>query len=125
MVQDHFGDYDYHIRVTQVLPAVGLLSKEGLMESKPLLMFLLSSLKSSWALVRLCAFDLLRHFPAGHPLLSDKTFVNSVVLKTAMSFCNDPKAMIAEGAGLLLKFLFTKCLKTLDFIDVVDNEKDM
>lgn len=95
------------------------------MESKPLLMFLLSSLKSSWALVRLGAFDLLRQFPAGHSLLSDKSFVNNVVLKTAMSFCDDPKAMIAEGAGLLLKFLFTKCLRSLDFIDVVEDEKDM
>lgn len=125
MVQDHFGDYNYNIRVTQTLPAVRLLSTEGLMESKSLLMFLLASLKSSWALVRYTAFDLLRHIPDGHPLLQDKEFINNIVLKSAMNFCNDPKGMIAEGAGLLLKFLFTKCLSHLDFIDVQENEIDM
>lgn len=52
MIQDLFGDYDYHVKVTQVLPAIGLLSTEGLMQSESLLYFLLNCLKSSWALVR-------------------------------------------------------------------------
>ena len=31
MIQDIFGEYDYHIRVTQILPGLGLLAKEQLM----------------------------------------------------------------------------------------------
>lgn len=42
-----------------------------------------------------------------------------------MSFCDNPKAMVAEGAGLLLQFLFTKCLRILEFIDLHENEIDM
>ena len=33
MIQDLFGDFDFQLRVTQILPAFKLLSKEGLMES--------------------------------------------------------------------------------------------
>lgn len=106
------------------MPALCLLQKEGLMQSKQLLMFLLNSFKSTWALVRLNAFDLLNHFSASHSLLSDPDFVNNVIYKTAMVFCNNPKAMVSEGSGLLLKLLFNKCLPHLDFIKVTD-DRDM
>jgi len=113
------------VKVTQILPGIGLLSREGLMQSQSLLMFLLNCLKSSWALVRLHSFDLICKFPAGHPLLSDSKFVNEVMLKTAFTFCDNPKAMIAEGSGLLLKLLFKKGLRQLSFIKPSDDERDM
>ena len=87
------------------------------MESKDLIIYLLNSLKSSWALVRLNAFYLLSHMPDQQKLLTDKKFVNEVIMNTAMSYSNNPKAMMAEGAGLLLKLIFMKCLKFLDIFD--------
>ena len=88
-------------------------------------MFLLNSLKSSWVLVRNNAFDLLTHLPKDHSLLNDKQFVNEVIYGNAMIFCNNPKAMIAEGSGLLLKLLFTKCLSILEFITPSNSIRDM
>ena len=125
MVQDLYGDFDYYVKATQVLTALGLLSKEGMMGSRSLLIFLLNSLKSSWTLVRINAYDILINFPDDHPILTDRDFANNVILKTALAFCNNPKAMIAEGAGLLLKLLFKKCLKVLDIIEPSENERDM
>jgi hypothetical protein len=81
-------------------------------------MFLLASLKSTWGLIRQMSFDLLAHMPDNHEFLKDKTFVNEVIYKSAMIFCDNPKAPIAEGSGLMLKFLFVKCLPQLEFIDV-------
>ena len=34
MIQNFFGEFDYQLRVNHVLPAVRLLSKEKLIESK-------------------------------------------------------------------------------------------
>lgn len=79
-----FGDFDYSVKITHVLPSLGLLSKVGLMESDDLLLFLLASLKSSWTLIRLNAYELLKYFPSSHPKLSDRQFVNDVILKTAL-----------------------------------------
>ena len=95
------------------------------MQSKQLVLFLLSSLKSTWALIRHYAFDLLRNFPSDHFLLTDKEFVNNVIYKSAMIFCNNPKAMIAEGSGLMLKLLFEKCLPYLDFIEKQNDIRKM
>jgi hypothetical protein len=95
------------------------------MESKSLIIFLLNSLKSSWALVRLDAFYLLQHMPNNHFLLTDKQFVNEVIMQTALNYCNNPKAMMAEGSGLLLKLVFMKCLKVLNIINQTDNLRDM
>jgi len=125
MVQDLFGDYDHHIKLTQCLPALHLLPKEKLMESKDLFMYLLNGLKSSWILVRLDSYYLLSHLPDSHHLLSNKEFVNNVIWSTAIDFSSNPKAMISEGAGLHMKLLFFKCLKLLEFIKVSDNERDM
>lgn len=127
MIQDLFGDFDYHVRVTQILPATHLLSKEKLLQSESLLLFLLNCLKSSWALVRLHAYDLLMNFPDDHERLNDEAFVNDVMLGTALEFCNSPKAMQAEGGSLLLKLLFQKCIRKVNFVKVGDDidEKDM
>ena len=80
------------------------------------MLFLLNSFKSTWSLLRASAYDLLYHMPNEHSLFRDKDFVNSVMYETAMSYCNNPKAMVSEGAGLLLKLLFCKCLPKLSFI---------
>jgi hypothetical protein len=122
MIQDHFGNYNHHIRVTLILPALGLLEKEELMQSKQLTVFLLNSLKSTWAIVRQSAYDILYHFPKDHSLLNDKEFVNDLIFKSALSWCNNPKAMVSEGSGLLLKLLFNKCLHSLAFIDSSKND---
>ena len=82
-----------------------------------MIVYLLNSLKSSWALVRLNAFYLLSHMPDNHFLLNDKNFVNDVIMNTAMTYSNNPKAMVSEGAGLLFKLVFIKCLKFLDIVD--------
>ena len=95
------------------------------MESRSLLIFLLNSLKSSWGLVKVHAYELLSHFPDNHPLLTDRDFVNNVIFKTALNFSINPKAMIAEGSGLLFKLLFKKCLKVLDIIEPSESERDM
>lgn len=42
----------------------------------------------------------------GPDLLGCSVFVNDVILKTAMDLINNPKAMIAEGGSLMLKFIF-------------------
>lgn len=66
MIQDQFGDQDYKIRLSFVLPALRLLGKIGLLQSERLLIFLLNCLKSSWVLVRIHAYDLLVKFPEDH-----------------------------------------------------------
>ena len=93
------------------MPAVRLLRKVGLMQSERLLIFLLNCLKSSWVLVRIHAYDLLTKFPDDHPQLSDPGFVEMLV-QTGLDFSQSPKAMISEGSALLLKLVFSKCLKS-------------
>jgi hypothetical protein len=117
IIQDHFGEFPYHIRVTNILPELRLLSKENLLQSKELVLFLLNSFKSTWSLLRLSAYDILYHLPNDHELFNDRDFVNGVMYETAMAYCNNPKAMVSEGAGLLLKLLFGKCLPMLNFIE--------
>ena len=88
-------------------------------------MYLLNSLKSSWALVRVYSFEILCKIPENNAILTDEQFINQEILSTALIFCNNPKAMVAEGASLLLKFLFKKCLKQLHFIKPSDNIRNM
>ena len=107
------------------MPATHLLSKEKLLQSETLLIFLLNCLKSSWALVRVHAYDILMNLPNDHPLLNDNDFVNKVMLGTALDFCNSPKAMMAEGGALLLKLLFQKCLSRVHFVKASEDTKDM
>lgn len=63
--------------------------------------------------------------PDNHFLLTDKSFVNDVIMQTALNYCNNPKAMMAEGSGLLFKLIFIKCLKVLDIIDPSQSRRDM
>lgn len=116
MIQDLFGSQNYQIKVTQILPALYLLEKEDLLQSPELLHFLLNCLKSSWAMVRVHAFDLIVKMPDDIQILNDPEFVEKVLMKTALAFCNSPKAMIAEGGALILKLIFQKCLKHVKFI---------
>lgn len=46
-----FGDFEYKLRITQVYPACGLLTKMGYFnkERKSLFVFLVNSMKSTWA----------------------------------------------------------------------------
>lgn len=67
-------------------------------------------------MVRVHAFDLIVKLPDNIPILNDPEFVENVLMKTALAFCNSPKAMIAEGGALLLKLIFQKCLKHVKFV---------
>ena len=51
----------------------------------------------------LCILD---EIEDGPDLLGCPVFVNDVILKTALDLINSPKAMIAEGGSLMLKFIF-------------------
>jgi hypothetical protein len=42
-------------------------------------------------------------------MFHDPKFVNEHLLPTAMQFANDPRAMMAEAASLMLKLAFLKC----------------
>ena len=95
------------------------------MMSEDFLYFLLNCMKSSWSLVRKHAFDLINNFPKDHHLLNKKEFVNDILLETALSFANNPKHMVAEGAGLILSLLFNKCLPQLNFVKPSNNLRDM
>ena len=88
-------------------------------------MYLLNCLKSSWALVRFFSFEILSKIPENNAVLNDPEFVNNEVLSTALIFCNNPKAMVAEGSSLLLKFVFKKCLKVLYFIKQDSDVRNM
>jgi hypothetical protein len=39
------------------------------------------------------------------------------MLATALEQCNNPKAMMAEGAALLLKLVFNKAINYVSFVD--------
>lgn len=125
MIQETFGDFDFHVRVTHVLPALSLLKREGLLQSRSLTMFLLSSLKATWSLIRQLAFELLCRFPDDHELLTNVEFVNDVILKSAMINCNNAKGMVAESAGLMFKLLFNKCLPHVEFVEKSNDIRDM
>jgi hypothetical protein len=71
-------------------------------------------MKSSWAAVRLNAFELISKYPDGYVLFKDSNFVNKVLLPTAFEFCNEAKAMLSEASGLMLKLVFLKCMPTVD-----------
>ena len=78
---------------------------------------MLNSLKSTWTLVRLNSYEILVRYSNTYKLFKDKHFVNDVMLATALEQCNNPKAMMAEGAALLLKLAFNKALGHVAFVD--------
>ena len=98
----------------KIFEPLNFLEFTGLLQSKSFFIFLLNSMKSSWALVRINAFELLSRFSDSFSLFNDSNFVNKVLLVSAFEFANDAKAMISEAAGLLLKLVFLKCIPALD-----------
>jgi hypothetical protein len=66
LIYELFGDFDYKLRVTQVYPACKLLSHIGYFQERdrtPLFVFLVNSMKSTWAQVRVYSFEILTKFP--------------------------------------------------------------
>lgn len=116
MILDLFGDFEYKLKLSQVYAPCYLLSKEGLLESESFFIFLLNCLKSTWTLVRINSYDILVRYPDNFKMFTNKDFVNNIMWQTAMELCNNPKSMMSEGCGLLLKLIFNKCLNSLDFI---------
>ena len=116
MIFELFGDFEYKLRITSVYPACNLLSKVGyfeLDERRPLFIFLINSMKSTWAQVRLHAFEVLSRFPDTYGLFVDDKFVNEVLMSTASELANNPKAMMAEASALFHNLIFKKCLPHL------------
>jgi hypothetical protein len=116
MIFELFGDFEYKLRITQVYPACNLLTKIGyfgLEERRPLFIFLINSMKSTWAQVRIHAFEVLLRFPDSYGLFVDHSFVNQVLMTTASELANNPKAMMAEASALFHNLIFKKCLAHL------------
>ena len=113
-----FGDFEYKVRISQIYPPSYLLSKIGFFgdHSRPLFVFLVNSMKSTWAQVRVYSFQILTRFPDAYPLLNDAGFVNNVLLRAASELANNPKAMIAEASALFHNLLFAKCLPHITLI---------
>ena len=124
IIMELFGDFEYKLRITQIYPACHLLSKIGFFNEKrkSLFIFLVNSMKSTWAQVRLHAFAILCRFPDDYAMLNDKAFVNDVLMGAASELANNPKAMMAEASALFHNLLFRKCLPHLSFLsDKGDN----
>ncbi len=71
-------------------------------------------MKSTWAQVRVHAYEILIRFPDTYDQYCDHTFVNGVLLQTATELANNPKAMMAEASALFHNLLFKKCLPYLE-----------
>lgn len=84
-----------------------------MLESKSVFNFLVNSLKSSWANVRRNSFDLLTRYADSYSAFQDASFVNDVLVPTALEYANDPRAMMAEASALMLKLAFLKCTPVL------------
>ena len=108
-IQELFGGIEHHVNKGKIFPPLNLLEKTGLLQSRSLFNFLVNSLKSSWANVRRQSFDLLTRYADTYSMFHDTKFVNEHLLPTAMQFANDPRAMMAEAASLMLKLAFLKC----------------
>lgn len=117
LILDFFGDYEFKLKISHVFAPCNLLTKAQLLEGESFFIFLLNSLKSTWILIRLNAYDILSRYPDSYKLFNEKDFINKTLYQTAMQQCNNPKAMMADGAALLLKLIFTKSIKQLDHID--------
>lgn len=70
-------------------------------------------MKSTWAQVRVHAYEILIRFPDQYERYCDAEFVNGVLMQTATELANNPKAMLAEASALFHNLLFKKCLANL------------
>ena len=121
MILELFGDFEMKIRVSLVFPPCKLLTKIGYFtndreDRKSLFVFLVNSMKSTWAQVRIHSFNILILFPDDYESFNDHSFVNNVLLPAASALANNPKAMMAEASALFHNLLFRKCLKQIDVI---------
>lgn len=108
-----FGDFEYKLRVTNVYPACNLLSKIGYFnptERHALFIFLVNSMKSTWAQIRIFSYSILGRFPDDYGMFHNEEFVNGQLFKMARDLANNPKAMMAEASALYHNLLFKKCL---------------
>ena len=105
---------EFYLNKARSFEPVNLLSKFDLLQSESLFYFLVNSLKSSWTAVRANSFELLSKYAEDYPLLNNATFLNGLLLPTALDFLNDPRAMMAEASALMLKLALTKCIKVVD-----------
>jgi len=112
---DLFGGIKYTVNKAMIFAPINLLEHANLLQSKSFFQFLLDSFKSSWLAVRHNAFNLLMSYSDNFVYFKDATFVNDWILRTAFDFSHDPRAMMAEAAGLLLKLVFHKCIGAVDF----------
>lgn len=113
-MQDCFGGHDFKMNKSKTFEPVNLLEKAGIMQDRALFYFLVNSLKSSWANVRHTSFGLLSRYADTYPEFHNSDFVNGQLIPTALEFCNDPRSMMAEATGLMLKLAFSKCIRVLD-----------
>lgn len=120
-----FGDFEYKLRVSQIYPACHLLSKLNYFDESSrasLFLFLVNSMKSTWAQVRMDSFFILCHFPDAFPSLNDPITVNDLLLTTARDLANNPKAMLAEASALFLNLVFKKCLRHVSVVPAAVRE---
>ena len=118
LIQDYFGGHEFKINKAKIFEPVNLLEKFGLFQNKSLFYFLVNSLKSSWANVRHTSFSLLSKYADNYPEFHNANFVNNQLIPTALEFCNDPRSMMAEACGLMLKLALTKCIKVVDIFRI-------
>lgn len=114
LIQDLFGGHEYKINKSKSFEAVNLLEKANLFQSRSFFFFLVNSLKSSWANVRQTSFSLLARYSDAYPEFHSAEFVNGQLVPTALELLNDPRSMMAEACGLMLKLAFVKCIDVLD-----------
>jgi len=114
IIQELFGGIEYHLNKNKIFEPINFLQKTGLLESRSLFNFLVNSLKSSWANVRRTSFELLARYADSYQAFQDAKFVNNLLIPTALDYANDPRAMMAEAAALMLKLAFLKCTDVLE-----------
>jgi hypothetical protein len=114
LIQDLFGGHEFRINKSKAFESVHFLDKTGLFQSRSFFFFLVNSLKSSWANVRQTSFGLLTRYSDTYPEFHTSEFVNGQLIPTALELLNDPRSMMAEACGLMLKVAFAKCIDVLD-----------
>lgn len=113
-MQDFFGGNEFKMNKNKTFEPVNLLEKTGILQDKALFYFLVNSLKSTWSNVRHTSYSLLSKYADTYPEFSNTDFVNHQLIPTALEFCSDPRSMMAEATGLMLKLAFSKCINVLD-----------
>jgi hypothetical protein len=70
--------------------------------------------------VRAQSFGLLIRYSDKYFAFNDPHFVNTLLIPTAFEFLSDPRAMMAEASGLMLKLAFLKCISVVQLPDQPD-----